>query len=100
MQRRACREDEANIEHIVIQCDCLHPRQPDGTTLPKAFDLVEMCNEHGESVHPWCQPPSQRQDSRRCVSGALSGVHNVVLGMRVILFSTFLLFSFFPVRAP
>ncbi|KAH6940318.1 hypothetical protein HPB50_026645 [Hyalomma asiaticum] len=45
-------EDEENIEHIVLQCDQLHPHQPDGTTLPEVLGLVERRDEHGEIVHP------------------------------------------------
>ncbi|KAH7965447.1 hypothetical protein HPB49_007795 [Dermacentor silvarum] len=52
VQCRACGDDEENIEHIVLRCDRLCPRQPEGTTLPEALGFVEARNDQNTNVRP------------------------------------------------
>ncbi|KAH7965221.1 hypothetical protein HPB49_004766 [Dermacentor silvarum] len=52
VQCRACGDDEENIEHIVLRCDRLCPRQPEGITLPEALGFVEARNGQNTNVHP------------------------------------------------
>ncbi|KAH7980374.1 hypothetical protein HPB49_015347 [Dermacentor silvarum] len=52
VQCRTCGDDEENIEHIVLRCGRLCPRQPEGTTLPEALGFVEARNGHNTNVQP------------------------------------------------
>lgn len=57
VQCRTCGKDEENIEHLVLHCECLCPRQTDGATLPEALGFVKDCGAPGgdsrdTNVHP------------------------------------------------